>query len=113
VFQQNPQFTPPPVADDDADDERPAPNVPVPAQPGAARGPVFNTFPQPQVVNPQNQPMPQPGAPVPQQGQPGQPSASPTPVVPYGGVAVPGMVAPPPAPVPGQPTRRPGGPGGL
>ena len=44
---------------------------------------------------------------------------SPTPVAPYGGVAVPGMVAPPPPPQPGQvqqapaqPIRRPGGPGG-
>jgi hypothetical protein len=104
VFQQSPQFQPTQPADDDADDDKPAPNVPVPGpQP---RGPVFNTFPQPQVVNPQNQPMPQPGAPVPQQAQP---AASPTPVAPYGGVAVPGMVAPAPAPVPGQPVRRPGG----
>ena len=114
VFQQTPQFTPTPVADDDADDEKPAPNVPVP---GAPRGPVFNTFPQPQTVNPQ---MPQPGVAMPQQAPAGQqtPSGqpSPTPTVPYGGVAVPGMVAPPP---PGQsqspsqqPVRRPGGPGG-
>jgi hypothetical protein len=110
VFQQTPQFTPPPVADDDADDQRPAPNVPVP---GAPRGPVFNTFPPPQTANP---PMPQ-QAPAGQQTPSGQPS--PTPVAPYGGVAVPGMVAPPPpgqspspsAP-PQQPVRRPGGPGG-
>jgi hypothetical protein len=115
VFQQTPQFTPPPVADDDADDQRPAPNVPVP---GAPRGPVFNTFPQPQSPNPQ---MPQLG--MPQQAPAGQQTpagqSSPTPTVPYGGVAVPGMVAPPP---PGQsqspsapaqqPVRRPG-PGGL
>lgn len=114
VFQQTPQFTPQPVADDDADDEKPAPNVPVP---GAPRGPVFNTFPQPQAVNPQ---MPQPGVAMPQQAPAGQqtPSGqpSPTPVAPYGGVAVPGMVAPPPPSVPGQlpsqPVRRPGGPGG-
>ena len=33
---------------DDDQDERPAPNAA-----GASRGPVFNTFPQPQVVNPQ------------------------------------------------------------
>lgn len=117
VFQQTPQFTPPPVADDDADDPRPAPNVQVP---GAPRGPVFNTFPQPQTANPQ---LPQPGMPLLQQAPAGQqtPSGqpSPTPVAPYGGVAVPGMVAPPP---PGQsqspsspsqqPVRRPGGPGG-
>jgi hypothetical protein len=110
VFQQTPQFTPPPVADDDGDDERPAPNVPVPAPNGAARGPVFNTFPQPQVVNPQSPQMQQPGAPQ-------TPTTSPTPVAPYGGVAVPGMVAPPPPQPagqqqPGVPVRRPGGPGG-
>jgi hypothetical protein len=109
VFQQ-PQFQPPQPADD-TDDDKPAPNAPMPGQP--QRGPVFNTFPQPQVVNPPNQQVPQPGAPVPQQMQPGQPTVSPTPAAPYGGVAVPGMVAPPPAPVPGQPVRRPGGPGGL
>lgn len=110
TFQPAPQFQPPQPADD-VDDDRPSPNAPVPGPP--QRGPVFNTFPQPQVVNPQQQPMPQPGVPVQQQGQPGQPTASPTPVAPYGGVAVPGMVAPPPAPVPGQPVRRPGGPGGV
>jgi hypothetical protein len=110
VFQQSPQFQPaPPQADDDVDEDRPAPNVPMPQQ----RGPVFNSFPQPQVVNPQGGvPMPQPGAP--QQGAPAAPVASPTPVAPYGGVAVPGMVAPPPPTPgqPGQPVRRPGGPGG-
>jgi hypothetical protein len=108
VFQQTPQFqVAPPPADDDVDDERPAPNVAVP-QP---RGPVFNSFPQPQVVNPQGAvPTAQPGAP--QQAAPAV--ASPTPVAPYGGVAVPGMVAPPPPTPgqPGQPVRRPGGPGG-
>jgi hypothetical protein len=109
VFQQPPQFPQQPVADDDADDEKPAPNVPVP---GAQRGPVFNTFPQPQVVNPQAAPMPQPGVAVPPPTQAPAPVASPTPVAPYGGVAVPGMVAPPPPTPPGQPVRRPGGPGG-
>ena len=111
VFQQNPQFPPPQPADDD--DERPAPNVPV-AVPGQ-RGPVFNSFPQPQGGNPQTVPA-QPGAP-PQ--VPNMPATSPAPVAPYGGVAVPGMVAPPPAQpgqVPGQvppgPIRRPGGPSG-
>jgi hypothetical protein len=47
---QQPQFQqqfPQQAVDDDADDERPAPNVVVP------RGPVFNQFPQPQVVTPQ------------------------------------------------------------
>jgi len=114
-----PQFVPPQPADDD-DDEKPAPNVPVPNP----RGPVFNTFPaQPQVPNqgpasasPFNQPPQPPG----QQQQ--QPAGVPT--APFGGVAVPGMVAQPPqqqqgqpgqpqvvvpgqTPVPGQP-RRPG-----
>jgi hypothetical protein len=92
VFQQTPQFFP---AADEADDERPGPNVPAP---GGPRGPVFNTFPQPQTANPQ---IPQPG--MPSQFPAGQPAPSsqpsPTPVAPYGGVAVPGMVAPPP---PGQ-----------
>ncbi len=110
VFQQTPQFVP---AADDPDDERPGPNTP---PPGAPRGPVFNTFPQPQTVNQAPQ-QAQPGMPTQlpagQQTPAGQPS--PTPVAPYGGVAVPGMVAPPP---PGQPAspgqspsqiRRPGG----
>ena len=110
VFQQqNPQF--PPLQADDDDDDRPAPNVPVP---GTVRGPVFNSFPQPQVVNPQGAPMPQPGNGAPQQNPAtAMPTApSPTPVAPYGGVSVPGMVAPPPPAPPGQPVRRPGGPGG-
>ena len=108
VFQQSPQFQPPQAADDEVEDEKPAPNVAVPSPP---RGPVFNSFPQPQVVNPQAPP-PQPGAPsqVPAQGGP---TSSPQPVAPYGGVSVPGMVAPPPPAPPGQPVRRPGGPGGL
>src|SRR6266850_6669076 len=49
VFQQTPQFNQQPVAgDDEPDDQRPTPVAPVPPN----RGPVFNTFPQPQVVNP-------------------------------------------------------------
>ena len=112
VFQQTPQFTSSPA--DAADDDKPVPNVPVP---GAPRGPVFNTFPQPQTVSPQT---PQPGVAMPPQAPAGQqtPSGlpSPTPSAPYGGVAVPGMVAPPPPQAPGQfpsqPVRRPGGPGG-
>lgn len=108
VFQQ-PQFNQPPQqADDDSDDQQPAPNGAVPNQ---NRGPIFNAFPQPQVVNPQGgaaaQPMPQPAVPA------AAPSAFPT--APAGGVAVPGMVAPAPPPgqqpPPGQ-VRRPGGPGG-
>jgi len=110
VFQQGPQFPPPQPADDDGDDPRPAPNV---QSPPNQRGPVFNTFPQPQVATPQTAPVQQPGAPPPSN----VPTASPTPVAPYGGVSVPGMVAPPP-PAPAQPPgtapiRRPGGPGGL
>jgi len=118
VFQQpQPQFTPPPV-DDDVDDEEPAPNVQVP--PG--RGPVFNTFPQGATVAPQpgqNFGGQQPFMPQPQVIPNGQPVAQPgaQPTAPYGGVAVPGMVAPPPQ-QPGQPgqpqpqtvpPRRPGG----
>ena len=110
VFQQTPQFTPPPA--DDADDDKPAPNLPVP---GAPRGPVFNTFPQPAASPQTAQPgMPAPQAPAGQQTPNGQ--ASPVPVAPFGGVAVPGMVAPPPAgqvqSPSQQPVRRPGGPGG-
>jgi hypothetical protein len=123
AFQQGPQFIFPQPADDDGDDDRPTPNA---AAPPGPRGPVFNTFPQPQVVNPSLPPMRQPAG-VDGPAAPAQtpaPTAPPTfgsaPTAPYGGVAVPGMVAPlPPAPpgqqpgVPGQPpVRRPGGPGG-
>jgi hypothetical protein len=119
VFQQ-PQYVQPPSVADDEPEDKATPAMPVP--PG--RGPVFNSFPQPQVVNPQT------GAPVPAQfpGQtppnnqaPTQPTNSAVPTAPYGGVAVPGMVVqPPPQPgqaqpgqvappqQPGQP-RRPGG----
>ena len=109
VFQQNPQFNPPQAAGDDTDDDKAAPPVQVPGQ---QRGPVFNTFPQPQVVNPQQAPpMQQPGGAAPQTAPP-TPVSSPVPVAPYGGVSVPGMVAPPPPQAPGQPgapVRRPGG----
>lgn len=111
VFQQTPQFNNRQAADDD--DDRPAPNVPVPQ-----RGPVFNTFPQPQVNPGQPPQMAQPpnGAPMTPQQAPAQGGISPLPTAPYGGVAVPGMVAPPP-PVPagqqpgapGQVIKRPGG----
>ena len=115
-----PQFQPPQPADDD-EEERPAPNVPVPNP----RGPVFNTFPpQPQVVTPQGPASASPFNPQQPQvpGQQQQPN-----VVPFGGgVAVPGMVVQPPQQqgqpgqqpvvipgqppvVPGQPPRRPGG----
>jgi hypothetical protein len=122
---QQPQFAQP--VDDDVDDDHPTPNVVMPTPNG--RPPVFNTFPQPQVVNPQT------GAPVPmpypqqqEVPQPNGPASYPAaPTSPFGGVAVPGMVVPspqqgqpgqivPPGQVPptqvqpGQP-RRPGDPG--
>jgi hypothetical protein len=123
-----PVFSPvaPPPVDDDVDDDRPAPPVGGPTP--NPRGPVFNTFPQPQVVAPQQQTMPYEGegganmppggtpagvavpgmivAPTPQPGQPGQPP-QPGQVVQPGQVLQPGQVAP------GVPTKRPGGgPGG-
>jgi hypothetical protein len=118
-----PQFTPPPqMADDDVDDERPAPNVQVPSNFPNPRGPIFNTFPQPQVVTPGANGavggVPQQQFPPQQQQPAGQPTA------PFGGVAVPGMTVQPPqqpgqmpGQVPGVPTvpgqpRRPGGPEG-
>jgi hypothetical protein len=112
---------PPQPTDDDVDDERPAPPVAVP--PGTPRPPIFNQLPQPQVVPaqvPQAYPQ-QPGAAQPFNpaqvpfAQPQQPQQQPTatPSAPFGGVAVPGMVAPAPQQQPGQPTptqpRRPGG----
>jgi hypothetical protein len=105
AFQQ-PQFAQPAAPDDDVDDDRPQPNVQMPAP--NPRGPVFNTFPQqPQVINPQT------GQPVTggfpggfQQGQvpQQQPTTFSTPNAPLGGgVAVPGMMVPAPAPQqPGQ-----------
>ena len=117
TFQQ-PQF-PPPV-EEEVDDARPNANMPTPR-------PVFGRFPAPQVINPQtglpvagpNDPVA--AAPAAVQQQPVYPA---TPTAPFGGVAVPGMVAPAPAqpnvpgqiappqpqpqPQPGQ-TRRPGG----
>src|SRR5262245_40526145 len=76
-----PQFAQPPLPDDDVDDDRPAPNVVMPNP----RGPVFNTFPQPQVVNPQ---MPMPGQQnmMPQQ-VPVQQAPGAYPSTPFGGVA--------------------------
>lgn len=117
---QQPAFVPPPnLPEDDRgpeDDEQPVPGAPVPGVPvpTPGRAPVFNTFPQPQVVNPR------PGAPATMPGAPGgapQQQTTPTPNVTYpggvsypgqptapsgGGVAVPGMIAPAP-PQPGQP----------
>ncbi len=115
VFQQAPQFNQaPPVVDDD-DEQTPATNVAVP-NPGS-RGPVFNTFPQPQFVNPQTG-QPVTGGVGQTPNQPSTPPAMPPsafPTAPFGGVAIPGMVAPPPPQqpgqpgAPGQPARRPGG----
>jgi hypothetical protein len=120
VFGQPPPFAPPPAPDGDADEERPlAPGAPAPNP----RGPIFNTFPQPQVVNPQaGQATPTQMIGVPGQpplAQPAQPATYPgAPTAPFGGVSVPGMIAPA-APQPGQPgqmvlplVRRPDGPGG-
>jgi len=105
------------------------------AVPNGNRGPVFNTFPQPQVVNPPAaMPSATPGfvvqPQVPAQPQPQVPNAQPAPVypgmptAPSGGVAVPGMIVPAPQ-QPGQqqgqpvqaapvqpPPKRPG-PGGT
>lgn len=105
---------PPPATDDDADDGRLAPNVPTPNP----RGPMFNSFPQPRVVNPQSRPVAVPGSYPPQQTEPDGNEPPPTPGVPSmppGAVSTPGMIAPSPAPgQPGAPVRRPGGgPGGL
>ncbi len=98
TFQQAPQFNRmPPPADDD--DDRATPNGV--ANQNQNRGPVFNTFPQPQQVNPQGANAPNMTQPVP------QPAPSAFPTAPYGGVAVPGMVAPAP-PQPGLPGQVPG-----
>jgi hypothetical protein len=108
--------------DDEIDDDKPAPNVVMPAP--NQRGPVFTPFPQPRVVNPQQQPQQQqqpmtvPGQyPAQQQAEPGsdQQGAPNTPTMPPGTVSAPGMIAPAPTtPAPGQPgapVRRPGGGG--
>lgn len=118
TFQQ-PQF-PPQVEDDD--DPRPNPNIPI----TNPRGPVFGRFPAPQVINPQTGVPLGPNDPVqvvPSEQQPPLQYPS-VPTAPFGGVAVPGMVAPAPQPqqpvipgqIPGQPpvtqpgqVRRPGG----
>ena len=140
AFQQPTVYTPQAVAgDDEPDDQRPTPPPNV-QQPGVNRGPVFNSFPQPQVVNPTGGPAAFPGqngfpggqqpvavGGVPQQGGAQQqtplPTFGATPTAPYGGVAVPGMIAAPPPGTgqpgqpgqlqqplqPGQAVRRPGG----
>lgn len=118
VFQQ-PTFQPQAAPQQPADNDEPPPGL-NPNAPG--RGPVFSTFPQPQVVNPNQlnpsqygpgngQPfVPPAGVNVPgaAPAQPAQPSATPTAPI---GVAIPGMPVPAPA-QPGQnpaTVRRPGG----
>src|SRR4029453_14594598 len=108
TFAQAPQVT------DDSDDDRPTPAGPGPQN----RPPVF-VFPSPQTTSPQQQvpPLAAPtGAFVPQPAQtvpvPNAPPGALPPTAPYpgapttnvvpGGVAVPGMVAQPPTPPPGQ-----------
>jgi hypothetical protein len=103
---------PPAIPDDNDDDDRPNPA----AQP-QNRGPVF-VFPSPQINNPQQAPAVNQGTPggfvgspaqqaVPPPGAPAMPPSAPYPGAPTtptpGGVAVPGMVAPVPAPQAGQP----------
>jgi len=101
----------PPSGFPQVDDDQGPPQA---GQPG--RGPIFNTFPQPQVAPPQqrpNLPAPRPGIPqpLPDSGpQPVQPpvvfppptSAAPSaqPTSPFGAVTTPGMIA--------QPTQQPG-----
>jgi len=111
VFQQEPPFQRP-VEDDqaqtsrDQDDQQPASNGIVLPQtngaPAVNRSPVHSLEVAPQGVVP--------GGVVPRPTvQPQTPVTNPSsPFAPIGGVAMPGMVAP--APPPGQPVRRPGGP---
>jgi len=108
VFRQAPPF-PQPIEDDQGS-EPPAPNMAAP--PETIRSPAANTFQQGLEV----------GRPAVFRGQPHAPVTHPSaPSAPFGGVAVPGMIAPaPPQPgqpgqiqppgAPGQPVRRPGGP---
>jgi hypothetical protein len=111
VFRQPSRFAPPPASGDLGDEERSAPRG---APLRNSRVPIFNTFPLPPVVNPRNgQAMsPQVSGPQGQQPpmQPAQPSTDPRmPTGPFGGVAIPGMIAPSP-PQAGQiaapPVRR-------
>jgi hypothetical protein len=109
-----PTFAQAPQVPNDSDDDRPAPAGPGPQN----RPPVF-VFPSPQTTSPQQVPplaaptgafVPQPAQTVPVQNAP--PPAALPPTAPYpgapttnvvpGGVAVPGMVAQPPTPPPGQ-----------
>jgi hypothetical protein len=100
VFNQMPQPLP-----DDAPEE--PERQPIAAPSANPRGPVFNPFAQPQVVNP-----PIVGSPVITPGtvdasEPQDGTASPqTPSVFPGTVSVPGMIAAPPQPQPGQGNDR-------
>jgi hypothetical protein len=103
IFNAAPQ----PIADDsnDPDQEPPQNAVPTPNP----RGPIFNTFPQPQNANPpQAVPAPLPAVPgvgfEPQDPQ--QDQTTPQPQSFPGTVAAPGMIAAPPAQPGQQPTRR-------
>ena len=102
-------FTPPPSGFPQVEDDQ----GPVPGGPGQPqRGPIFSTFPQPQVGAPQqrpNLPAVRPGITPPQEQvqQPVQPPAFPQPATPnapssspFGAVATPGMIA--------QPAQQPG-----
>jgi hypothetical protein len=99
---------------DEQDDDPPVPGT------GPNRGPVFDAFPQPQVVSPQQGGRPgQPGLAsprgplvLPPAGAPSEaPATYPSfPTVPTGGAAVPGMIVLPPS-QPGQP--QPGTPAQL
>jgi hypothetical protein len=90
-----PAFVPPqpaPPAPDDGEEDRPVTAVPPVV---SNRGPIFNPQQQPQVVTPQSAPTLFPRAPS----------------APAGGVAVPGMVAPPPQPAAGSQPGTPPPPG--
>ena len=92
--------------EDDSEDERQAPNATVPTP--NPRGPVFNSFPPPQVINPQQGiPTANPGG-FPQGGIP-QATAPVGPGRAPGTVSAPGMIAPVPVQQPGQPQQGPAG----
>jgi hypothetical protein len=102
-------FTPPPSGFPQVEDDQGPPGIPGQPQ----RGPIFSTFPQPQVGAPQqrpNLPAVRPGIAPPQQEpvqQPVQPPVFPQPATPgasspapFGAVSTPGMIA--------QPAQQPG-----